>query len=339
MPVFTHALQQESETLKALPEPTESFPDREGFKALELGPGNTFSVQEVPDEYRLTDFALSQDSQVLALGWRSGEIELFGLRSKELMSKFNSGLGLPMAMKFNAAGNQIVVAGLKGKVGIYEIPSGDKLRRWKIKRGKRKYDIQELVLDPQGKWLAYANADNSKVLDLTTDPPEPLADLKTAGSIALSQDGSVLWTVNRKVLEGFNTSTWQQIGQWPLKSEPNKRSSVVVRTGVTPDGDPSVAVPSVDGLVLYREGQMDGESVTESGSGVAFARASGTYINFSRNLSFLDATGELLCQRSYGGRRGYAVSGDGQWLALSQSSRVDLWRMETLLSDCPAQSE
>jgi hypothetical protein len=239
-----------------------------------------------------------------------------------------------MAMQFNTAGDQLVVAGLKGKIGIFEIPSGKKMRRWKIKRGKRKYDIQELVLDPQSKWLAYANEDNSKVLDLAANPPEPLADLKTAGSIALSQDGRDLWAMNREVLERFSTSTWQLTGQWPLKSEPRRTKPVVLRTGITADGEQSVAVPSVGGLVLYRDGQMDGEYVSKSSSGISFAESSGTYVNLSGELSFLMATGDLLCKWSYGGRYGYAVSGDGQRLALSQSGRVDLWRIDALLESC-----
>jgi hypothetical protein len=68
---------------KELPEPFHSVPDRQGFKALELGPDNTFSVRKTPDDFRLTDFALSPDGKMLALGWKSGRVELFGLQSGE----------------------------------------------------------------------------------------------------------------------------------------------------------------------------------------------------------------------------------------------------------------
>jgi len=43
---------------------------------------------------------------------------------------------------------------------------------------------------------------------------------------------------------------------------------------------------------------------------------------------------EEVCQRSDGGRHDCAISDDGQWLEMSQTGRVDLWRMEDLLRDC-----
>jgi hypothetical protein len=43
-----------------------------------------------------------------------------------------------------------------------------------------------------------------------------------------------------------------------------------------------------------------------------------------------------LCKKSYQDRVGEALTDDGQWLALSQFNRVDLWRMEDLGRDCVA---
>jgi hypothetical protein len=59
-----------------------------------------------------------------------------------------------------------------------------------------------------------------------------------------------------------------------------------------------------------------------------------SFVNFSGVFTFLNEKGKPLCEKSYKGRVNYAVSGDGRWLAISQFSSVDLWRVEDLLRDC-----
>jgi hypothetical protein len=229
----------------------------------------------------------------------------------------------------------LVVTGSGGKIAFLHIPDGKKMHEWNIPLGKYKYDLQELVLDPRGKWLAYADEESSKVLDLTKNPPRTLADLGDAGSLALSQDGSELWAMDRSMFERFSTATWKETGQWPLKSEPQKTSSIVVRSGIGPGGKESVAIASAKGLVIYREGNMHGEYVTDAPtSRVAFAHGVNAHIDLSRDLTLLDGAGSTLCKMSYRGSHDYAVSGDGQWLALSQDASVDLWRVEDIIRDC-----
>ena len=82
---------------------------------------------------------------------------------------------------------------------------------------------------------------------------------------------------------------------------------------------------------------MKGEYVTDkSTSAVAFAPATKTYFNIAGELTFVTAAGNVLCRKSYKGPYGYAVSEDGQRLALSQFKSVDLWHMEDLMRDCEA---
>jgi hypothetical protein len=330
-----YAQQSVSGTPRQLPQPFETIKDSKQFNAVRLGPGNMMTVVETPPDFRLTEFAITPDGRLLAMGWGSGRIELWNLRTKRRISEFNSGLGATGVLQFNSAGGQLVVTGSGGKIAIFDVSTSKKLRQWTIPLGKYHYDIQEVVLDPQGKWLAYADEESSKVLDLMADPPRPLADLKDAYSLALSRNGSELWTVNNTNLTRFNTANWQETGHWSLKSAPVAASSPVIRTGLTADGERSVAVPSSKGLVIYREPEMLGEYVTDkSTSAVAFAGGSNTFVDVARDLTFLNAAGKVLCKRSYRGRYGYAVSEDGQWFALRQFSSVDLWRMEDLLRDC-----
>jgi hypothetical protein len=331
------AIAQQPATGKSapLPPPFETIKNSKEFNAVRLGTGNTFSIVETPPDFRFTEFAISGDGRLLAMGFGSGRIELWDLHTKKRIHELRSEIGAPGVLKFNAQADQLVVTGSGGKVVFLELPKGKKLREFAIPLGKYKYDVHELALDRNGKWLAYADEESSNVVDMSSDPPKPIVDLKDAYSVALSQDGTELWTVNRSELMAFHTANWELIGHWPLKSPPMGTSRPLVRTGVTPDGRRTVAVPSTQGLVIYAEPEMSGDYVTDKQTNtVAFAPPTHTYVNLAGEITLLNGEGHLLCKKSYKGRVSEALSDDGQWLALSQFNSVDLWRMEDLLRDC-----
>jgi hypothetical protein len=334
LPAFCWAQQPVAGSLPPLPKPFETIQDAKQFNAVSLGPGNSISFVQTPPDFQLNQFAIAADGSLLAMGWASGRIELWDLRSKKKVSEFKSSLGSPGTLQFDSQGKQLIVTGSGGRIAFLDVPTGKRSKGWTIPLGKYKYDIQQVVVDPKGKWLAYADEEASKVLDVTTDPPTMIADLRDAGSVALSQDGTELWTVNRAELKGFNSATWEMIGHRQLKSPPVNTSPTLVRTGLTRTGERTVAVPSGKGLVVYRGSDMDGEFVTDRPtSAVGFARRGNVYVNLAQEITFLDLAGTV-CKKSYKGRVGYDISEDGQWLALSQFSTVDLWRMEDLLRDC-----
>jgi hypothetical protein len=269
------------------------------------------------------------------MGWASGRIEVWDTNTRQRTSQFKSEIGAPQVMLFDAAGDELIVTGSGGRIVFLSLPSGKRLKEWKIPLGKYKYDLQVLVLGPQDKWLAYADEDSSKVLDLTAKQPRILADLNDAGSLALSHDGTELWAVDRNQLESFDTASWKETGRWPLKAAAVADCSVAVQAGIGPNGERTVAVPSSRGLVIYTYPQMTGDYVTNKPScAVAYAPASHTYVNLSGDLTILNATGTVLCTRSYEGRSAYAMSNDGHWLALAQFDHVNLWPMEDLLHQC-----
>lgn len=329
--------QATSGTLRKLPPPFESVRDAKGFNPLRLGPGNTVRVVSTPPNFVLNSFAISGDGRLLVMGWASKRIELRDLQTRQIVSEFKSPVGPALELLFNAAAIQIIVVGSHGRIAFLSVPGGRELRQWRVPLGAHKYDIQALVLDPREKWLAYADGENSKVIDITGNRPRVVADLRGAADLALSADGSELWSVSRKTLRSFNTSTWKEDNLLPLKGSPDSTSPVDVATGAAPGVEPSVATPSVKGLTIHRGPRMAGVYVTGGPSfGVAFARASGTYLDLSNDLTFLSAKGKVLCKISWEGSHGDAVSEDGRWLALGRFDGVDIWRMQDLLRGCSA---
>jgi len=147
------------------------------------------------------------------------------------LGQIKSGMGAPYYLSFTPAGEQLIVTGKPQEIRFLDPETGKVQRKVPVEEGPRKYGIQEVVVDSKQRWIAYVNEDNGKVLDLTARSPVPLADLKNAAGLALSLDGTELWTVSRKVLAGFDTSTWKQTGEWILPSAPIATSTPMVRVG------------------------------------------------------------------------------------------------------------
>ena len=312
-----------------------TFKNTKEFNAVQFGPGNTFKIMQAPPDFQLADFAFSEDGKLLAVGWASGKIDLWDVGKKKRIADFKSDVGSPGVIKFAANGTQLVIAGQSGKFAVLELPKGKKIRDFMVPLGKFKYDIQRVTLDPNGKWLAYADEESSKVLDLTANPPKPITDLGDASDVSLSHDGSELWTADRSQIVAYRVATWEPAGHWPLKSPPVATASVRLRAGANGKGDISVAVPSDHGLVIYRGPGMEGSFATErSTTTIAFAAASKNYINLGRDLTFLSGEGTVTCRFSLQGWGDYNVSEDGKWLAISSSNVVNVWQVETLLNAC-----
>ncbi len=301
----TEAQQSTGEKFPQIPKPFATFKNAKEFNAVQFGPGNTFSISQIPPEFQLSEFAMSANGGLLAMGWASGKIEIWDVNRKKKVSDFKSEVGAPGVLKFNTQATQLVVTGSGGKVAFLELPKGKKIRGFVIPLGKFKYDLQQIVLDPNGKWLAYADEE--------------------------------LWTVNRNELTGYNTSTWQMIGHWPHLSSPVKASSTLVSTGISQDGIRTVAVPSEKGLIIYVEPDMKGTFGTSKQTiSVGFSPSARSYVNIASEITFLSAVGKVLCRKSYESRSGFSVSEDGHWLALSLSNKVSVWRMEDLTHGCEA---
>ncbi len=320
--------------LPPLPSPVETIKDAKQFQAVQFGPGNQFTVLKTPPDFELAAIALSNDGHQLAIAWASGRVELWGVGEKKKIKEFKSGFS-PQSLGFNTSDDQLLISGGGGKLALFSLSEGKKMREWKLPLGQRRFDLHAVILGPEGKWVAYADEDLSHVMDISGSEPSVIADLKNAGSLALSLDGKELWTADRTELARYDTATWNETGRWPLKSPPLNTADVVVRAAVAFDGSRTVAVPSEKGLVIYREPEMLGEYVThEPTERGVFAVGSKMFVVLGGKWTFLDASGASLCERSGKVSKDYAMSANGQWLALAQFDSVELWRMDDLVSTC-----
>jgi WD40 repeat protein len=333
--LWWNALAEEPSSQEARPFPSavRTFPKRPPYNALHLGPGNTFSVSKIPPDYDLTATEFSPDGRWIALGWASGRIEISDIGSGDTIAEFKSDLGEPYDMQFDLPGKRIVASGPEGRVSIYSLPSGKRTRRLKFPLGRYKYDIQDLVLGPAGKWLAYANGENGKVVDLASEPPSPIADLGEASALSLSQDGRRLWGAGRKTLFWLDTSTWQGSGPVPLKSPPSDTAPPAIQSAEASGGGYIAVVESKSGLVLYGAQDMTG-SIIASGGVDGFSRSGGFLIVRSKAMVFMTPAGEALCLWAPEKHWPMMLSDDDQWLGSREPGQIRLWRMKDLMADC-----
>jgi WD40 repeat protein len=136
------AQQPPTEKSAQLSAPFETIKNFKEFNAVRFGPGNTFSIVETLPDFRLSEFAISRDGRLLAMGFGSGRIELWDIHTKKRIHEFKSEIGAPGVLKFNVQVDQLMVTGNGGN------------------------DVHEIALDRNGKWLAYADEESINVIDL-----------------------------------------------------------------------------------------------------------------------------------------------------------------------------
>src|SRR5580658_5768787 len=62
-------------TLLPFPDPAKIVKDDKQFNATTLGPGNTFTVREAPDDFQLEAFDFNASETALFTEWKSGRLE------------------------------------------------------------------------------------------------------------------------------------------------------------------------------------------------------------------------------------------------------------------------
>ncbi len=101
---------------------------------------------------------------------------------------------------------------LGGVIRFFDPKIGKKLREIQVEKGRLNYDIQKVLLAPDGSWLAYVNQDNGKVLDLRNGSPKAIADLGDGYDMALSPDQTALWVIDRSKIFGLKVNDWSPVG-------------------------------------------------------------------------------------------------------------------------------
>jgi WD40 repeat protein len=309
--------------------------DRE-FNAVRFGPGNTFSVQQAPPDFQLEAFDFSADDNLLFTEWGSGRLETRDLASGKKTAQSKPVSGPIFETVDNSVGRQLVVVTQHGVIRFVDPKSGRLGREIDVEKGRFNYDIQKVVLAPDGSWLAYVNQDNGKVLDLRSDPPKVLADLEDGYDIGLSHDQGFLWVVDRTKLFGFRVGTWNASGSTPLLDEvrPVDTPALAVLSGK--DG-PVAFVPSKSGLLEFDLTTLKGSKVTDTPTYwvAADSMQNQLFVHEFKVSALYGADGTARCRWQIHAGQDFKVSPSGRWLAdKNLDGAVELWSTESLTRAC-----
>ena len=245
---------------RTFPPPEKTFQDEKQFKALTFGPGNSLTIHEPPADLQLDSFDFSSDGKLLFMCWASRRLEIRDMQSTKRIAELKPRSGPVFEVESNGATQDWLTVGRHGLLRFVNPTSGKRVREIHTEIGRFKYDIQKVLLAPDGTWLAYVNQENGKVLDLKSDPPKVLATLGDAYALALSPDKSQLWAVDRKEIFGIATSQWTRLGIAQLIDQ--VRPDANVSLAVVDSKEGAIAfVPSKSGLLRYQLDTLHGTRV------------------------------------------------------------------------------
>jgi hypothetical protein len=321
-------------SLPKLPLPAKTIRDTKEFIAAKLGPGNTFIIQKTPPDFQLDSFGLSPDGEWVFMGWDSGRLEVIGSRTETRIAQFKPMRGPIFEEVYNEQTLQLLVTGQHGLIRFIDPHSGKILREIHVKMGKRKYDLQKVIIARDGSWLAYVNQENGKILDLKSDPPNSLADLGDACDLALARDESELWLINREKIFGLKVGSWKGIGSAPLLDQvrPDGTPSLAVASG----GQSNVAfVPSQSGLLRYELKTMTGRRVNQIPTywvGIN-AASNEVLVQDLHSLSLYSSDASVRCKWQPH-RYELKMSENGEWLGSRNFDKVELWSLKSLANSC-----
>jgi hypothetical protein len=329
------ALAQTSASMPDLPAPARIVQDEKQFNAVTLGPGSSFSIRQAPPDLRLDSFDLSPDGKWVFMAWDSGRLEVRDSQTGKRVAQFKPMPGTVFEAAYNEETKQLLVTSQHGLIRFVDPHSGKMLREIQTEIGQRKYDLQKVIVAPDGSWLAYVNQENGKVLDLKNDPPKTLADLGDAYDLSLTRDGAKLWLIDREKIFGLKTGNWTQIGMASLldKVQPTATPSLAVGSA----GQTAVAfAPSQSGLLRYELNTMKGIKVTQNATyWVSLDSANNEIlVNEFHALSLYSSEGSLLCQWKQRPSQERKVSGNGDWLGSLNFGKVELWSLPSLAATC-----
>ena len=326
--------------LPSFPEPEKIIKSDKQFNAVTLGPGNTFSVQAVPPDFELEAFDFSADEKLLFMEWRSGRLEVRDLSSGKRISEVKPVLGPLFEVEDAPMTKQLLVVTQHGMIRFVDPHSGKKLREIQVEKGKFDYDIQKVLLAPDGSWLAYVNQANGKVLDLRSDPPKILADLADGYDVALSPDQTSLWVVSRNRLFGYKVGNWGLTGTTSLLDEVRPEGTTTLAV-VSDKGAPVAFVPSKSGLLEFDLTSLKGRKVTDIPTyWVAADREHNQVFVHEFQVSALyGSDGEVHCRWQMHPAQDFKLSPSGRWLGDRNFGKVELWSTQSLMEACSAKEK
>lgn len=330
---FVHA----QSPLPSFPEPSKVIANDKQFNAVTLGPGNTFSVHEAPADLQLEAFDFSSDEKQVFLEWKSGRLETRDLESGKRVAESKPAKGPLFEVNDDEKQSRLVVVTQQGVILFVDPHSGKKLREINVEKGRFNYDIQKVLLAPDGSWLAYVNQDNGKVLDLRGETPRVLADLGDGYDLSLSPDRSSLWVVDRNKLFGFKVSGWEPIATTELLDQVKPEGTTTLAVVSSQSGTVAF-IPSKSGLLQYELPAMKGRKLTDIPAyWVAADREHNqVFVHEFKVSALYEASGSVRCRWQIRPAQDFKVSPSGRWLGDRNFGKVELWSTQTLMDSCPA---
>jgi len=317
------------------PEPDAVLQSDKAFNAVQLGPGNTFTVRQAPPDLQLDGFDFSADEKALYLEWDSGRVEVREIESKKKVSDKKVTSGPIWQIHDRPGSGDWIVTAANRTILFVDSHSGKVLRKISAEKGRFNYDIHQIIVSPDGNWLAYTTEDNGKVLDLRSDPPAQLADLKDGNVMALSPDGRALWVLSREKLFGFNVGDWKQIQETKLLDQVS--GTLQPTLAVVGNGDRTVAlIPSQSGLLRYELPSLQVSKVTNQPTYWVGADRSHdeVFVREFKSTAVYDLDGAPKCHWQLRPAQEFTMSSSGGWLGYRNFGKAELWSTEKLSRGC-----
>jgi hypothetical protein len=289
---------------------------------------------------QLEAFDFSIDERLLYLEWRSGRLEARDIETGNRRTDRKVTSGPLWEVHEDGPGKRLVAITENRTILFVDSKSGKIVRQIHTEKGKFNYDIHRVLLAADGSWLAYVTEDSGGVIDLRSEPPRTLADLRDGDAIQLSPDARSLWVLNRNMFFGFNVSDWASLGEVKLMDQVagTVQPSLAVLQGET---GPIAFVPSQSGLLRYDLSKLAGRKVTNTP--VYWVGGDQTHNQvFVREFeasAMYGASGAVECRWQLRPAQDFKMSPSGKWLGYRNFGKAELWSTDKLTQACSSSEE
>jgi len=290
----------------------------------------TFEVYGGSSLIEVSSLSFSGDGKLLAVGSTPGRVDLWDMENHRKIRTFDGGSAVSLSMDGKLLAND-------GKgIEIYEVASGQLIR--KIERPAKKTDttIQRLEFDPTASFLvATANGEDDVVYEVSSG--KLLATLSDTKRACFSRDGTLLVGGNYQHLIAWHTKDWSKVSDFP------NSHGYVTAMAALPEKD-FVVIGSSEMARLVR--LSTGEELARVGNGfthlVAFNRSGTILFTYtSSGLEVWDTQGKKYCERADVGNGTMALSPDDRWLAtgvVDGGPSVSVWKVQNIARLCSSPS-
>jgi WD40 repeat protein len=319
--------------LQRFPDPTKIVSDETEFNATTFGPGNAITIHEAPDDFQLEAFDFNANETALFTEWKSGRLETRDIDTGKRVAEIKPTTGPIWEAYDDPQGKRIIVVTQGGVIRFIDPKNGKNLSEIEVQKGRFNYDIQKVLLAPDGSWLAYVNQDNGKVLDLRSDSHKAVAVLGDGYDMALSPDKTTLWVINRSKIFGLKVSDWSPVGTATLLDHVklDQTPSLAVLTS----GNSTFAyIPSQSGLLKYDLPSLEGQKVTSVPTYWVGAdrEHNQLFVHEFKVSAIYSADGAVKCRWQIHPAKDFKISPSGRWLGDRRFGKIELWSSETLMA-------